>query len=96
MPGSVLDDLIRAGEIADPYRERQSLAAEWVPERAWIYRTRLSFAEPSIVRFAGVDYEATVLVDGAEVTHHIGCFTPFEVEVSAGGGGVVNGLTVDG
>jgi hypothetical protein len=84
VPGSVMDDLVRAGEVPDLYFERNSRHAEWVPERAWIYRTRLSLADASVVRFEGVDYEATVFLDGAEATHHIGCFTPFEVDVAAG------------
>jgi hypothetical protein len=84
VPGSVLDDLVRAGELPDLYFERNSRHAEWVPQRAWIYRTRLSCTGPSVVRFEAVDFEATVLVDGVEAAHHVGCFTPFEVEVAAG------------
>ena len=84
VPGSVLDDLMRAGEVPDLYFERNSLAAEWVPERHWIYRTRLDVAEPSVLRFEGVDHEATVFLDGAEAAHHVGTFTPFEVDVPAG------------
>jgi beta-mannosidase len=81
LPGSVLDDLQRAGEIRDPYHERNSLLAEWVPERAWIYRRRVSGGR---IRFAGVDHEATVLIDGDQVAHHVGAFTPFEVDVPDG------------
>ncbi len=55
--------------------------AEWVPERSWIYRRRVSGGR---IRFAGVDHEATVLVDGEEVAHHVGAFTPFEVDVPEG------------
>ena len=38
VPGSVLDDLERAGEVGDLRHQRSSRRAEWVPERAWIYR----------------------------------------------------------
>ena len=81
VPGSVVDDLWRAGELENPYRMRNSRLAEWVPERAWIYRRRVSGGR---VRFAGVDHEATVFVDGDEVAQHVGAFTPFEVEVPPG------------
>ncbi|HWH06578.1 MAG TPA: glycoside hydrolase family 2 TIM barrel-domain containing protein, partial [Gaiellaceae bacterium] len=81
VPGSVLDDLARAGEVADLYRERNSLLAEWVPERAWILRRRVSGGR---VRFDGVDHEATVYVDGEEVGRHAGAFTPFDVDVPPG------------
>jgi hypothetical protein len=84
VPGSVMDDLVRAGELPDLYFERNSRQAEWVPERAWIYRTRLAVDEPSLLCFEGVDHEATVFLDGSEVAHHVGCFTAFEVDVPAG------------
>src|SRR5919202_3285801 len=40
VPGSVIDDLHRAGEVPDPYHERNSRLLEWVSERAWVYRRR--------------------------------------------------------
>ena len=42
VPGSVVDDLWRAGEVPDPYHERNSRASEWASERAWSYRRRLA------------------------------------------------------
>ena len=84
VPGSVMDDLVRAGELPDLYFERNSRLAEWVPERAWIYRTRFAVGDRSVLRFEGVDHEATVFLDGGEVAHHVGCFTWFDVEVPAG------------
>ena len=81
VPGSVVDDLRRAGEVPDPYHERNSLLLEWVPERAWVYRRRVSGGR---VRFEGVDHEATVFVDGEQVGRHVGAFTPFEVDVPEG------------
>lgn len=81
VPGSVLDDLVRAGEVASPYHERDSLLAEWVPERTWVYRRRLVASAP-ILRFEGVDFSCTVLVDGQELATHEGLFAPFDVDVS--------------
>jgi len=81
VPGSVVDDLVRAGEVADPYFERQSRLAEWVAARTWVYRARVEGRE---VVFDGVDHEATVFVDGDEVAHHVGAFTPFRVGLSPG------------
>lgn len=82
VPGSVLDDLVRAGVVPSPYHERDSLAAEWVPERAWIYRRRFVATAPAL-RFDGVDFSCTVLVDGVELATHEGMFAPFDVDVSA-------------
>ena len=85
VPGSVLDDLRRAGEVPDPYHERNSRLAEWVPERAWVYRRRLRVdGRRAVLEFGGVDYAATVFVDGVEVAHNEGMFRPFEIEVSEG------------
>lgn len=82
VPGSVLDDLARAGEVRDLYHGRNSRLAEWAPERTWVYRRRV--AGPGRIRFEGVDHEATVFVDGEEVARHEGAFTPFEIELADG------------
>jgi beta-mannosidase len=82
VPGSVVDDLVRAGEIPSPYHERASLAAEWAAGRHWIYRRRF-VAERPVVRFEGVDYACTVLVDGHELARNEGLFRPFEVDVGS-------------
>ncbi|HWE80708.1 MAG TPA: glycoside hydrolase family 2 TIM barrel-domain containing protein, partial [Gaiellaceae bacterium] len=83
VPGSVLDDLVRAGEVPTPYRERNSLLLEWVPERAWVYRRRLSTGGRTALRFGGVDHSCTVLLDGIELARNEGMFRPFDVDVSA-------------
>lgn len=82
VPGSVLADLVRAGAAVSPYHERDSLLAEWVPERAWVYRRR--FEGEGVVEFDGVDHAATVFVDGEEAGSHVGAFTPFHVTVGDG------------
>jgi beta-mannosidase len=88
VPGSVVHDLWRAGEVPDPYVERNSLAIEWVPERAWLYRRRLSLPKGSVadgsrawLRFDAVDFGAQVFVDGEPLGRHEGMFTPFEFEL---------------
>ena len=82
VPGSVVDDLARAGELPDVYHGRNSRFAEWVEHRTWVYRTRV--AGPCRIRFEGVDHEATVFIDGEAAAHHEGAFTPFEVDVPVG------------
>jgi beta-mannosidase len=82
VPGSVLDDLARAGAVPDLHHGRNSRLAEWAPARTWIYRRRVE--GPGRIRFEGVDHEATVFADGKEIGHHEGAFTPFEVELPAG------------
>ena len=82
VPGSVVDDLMRAGEVPDVYFERNSRLAEWAAERTWVYRTRVR--GPQTLEFEGVDYACEVFVDGEEVARHVGLFTPFRVDVPPG------------
>ena len=88
VPGSVIHDLWRSGEVPDPYVERNSLAIEWVPERAWLYRRRVSVPDGAVadggrawLRFDGVDFGCHVFLDGEPLGRHEGMFTPFEFEV---------------
>ena len=82
VPGSVLDDLARAGDVPDLYHGRNSRLGEWAAERTWVYRRRVE--GPGRLHFDGVDHEATVFVDGDEVARHEGAFTPFEVDLPPG------------
>ncbi|MFF0792624.1 glycoside hydrolase family 2 protein [Streptomyces spiralis] len=87
VPGSVLDDLHRAGEIPDPYVGRNSLLNEWVPNRNWAYRRTFTLSalgphERAVLCFDGVDHEATVLVDDTVVARHEGMFRPFEADIT--------------
>jgi len=61
VPGTVLDDLWRGGEVPNPYHERNSLLVEWVPERAWTYRRSIAIDDAlagrrAILRLEGVDH----------------------------------------
>ncbi|MEE4593644.1 sugar-binding domain-containing protein [Streptomyces sp. DSM 41524] len=97
VPGSVLDDLRAAGAVPDPYHAADSLLGEWVPQRTWLYRRRLTVPPHEsgrrvLLHFQGVDHEATVLVDGVEVGHHAGMYTPFTCDITdrvPDGGGTV-------
>lgn len=87
VPGSVTDDLWQAGEVPSPYFERNSLLLEWVPGRYWIYRRwldvpALATGERATLVFEGVDYSATVVVDGKVLGEHEGMFAPFEVDAT--------------
>ncbi|HEV7641162.1 MAG TPA: glycoside hydrolase family 2 TIM barrel-domain containing protein [Gaiellaceae bacterium] len=81
VPGSVVDDLVRAGEAPSPYHERESRLAEWAADRHWIYRRKFTVGGEQTLRFEGVDYACTVLVDGRELARHESMFEPFDVDV---------------
>ena len=88
VPGSIQNDLWQAGEIPDPYFERNSLLIEWIPERTWVYRKR--FHAPAEWRgqriqlcFEGVDYSAQFYLNGKLLGSHTGMFTPVHFEVES-------------
>ncbi|RIQ18864.1 glycoside hydrolase family 2 protein [Jiangella rhizosphaerae] len=94
VPGAVIGDLHRAGELPDPYVGRNSRAAEWVSTRSWVYRR--SFALPALAdgeRAAlcldGVDPGGTVYVDGVRVGVVGGLYRAarFDVTALVAGGG---------
>ncbi len=86
IPGSVQNDLWLAGEIPNPYFERNSLLMEWVPQRTWLYKK--TFAAPEEwrgqrvrLRFEGVDYEAQFFLNGEPLGSHTGMYTPAVFEI---------------
>ncbi len=89
VPGSVVDDLRRAGAIPDPYVDTNSRDAEWAADRAWLYATRLS-ATPSEeaqagrlhLRFDGLDFGGVVALDGAVIGRHASMYRPLELDVT--------------
>ncbi|MQA24718.1 MAG: hypothetical protein GEU94_04445 [Micromonosporaceae bacterium] len=88
VPGSVIDDLWRAGEVPDPYVGRNSLLLEWAPARAWLCRRwvdvpPLAEGDRAVLCFDGVDHAASLCLDGEQVAEHEGSFVPFQVDVTS-------------
>jgi beta-mannosidase len=85
VPGSLLDDAWRTGEIPNPYVDRDSLAAEWIPQRTWLYRRAFDAPESlpahASLRMEGIDPGGIVFLDGQEIARHEGMFEPLEVDL---------------
>ncbi len=87
VPGSVIHDLWRAGEVPDPYLDRQSRASEWAATRHWLYRrtfrfgTLLSGARARLL-FQGVDHAADYRLDGRHLGTSRSQFAPSSFEVT--------------
>ncbi|MGO4301748.1 glycoside hydrolase family 2 protein [Leifsonia sp. RAF41] len=69
VPGAVIDDLHRAGEVPDPRVGRNSRACEWVAERSWVYRRAVELGAAAadghgVLELDGVDPGADVYWDG--------------------------------
>ena len=87
VPGSVYDDLFRAGLIEDPYYERNSLKCEWVANRFWSYVNSFELSPEhrgKKIRLVlkGVDYHAHVYLNDRKIAEHIGMYTPCVVDVT--------------
>lgn len=86
VPGSLLDDAWQTGEIPNPYLDRNSLAAEWIPQRTWLYRRTFDVPEGAAshvsLRLGGIDPGGVLFLDGEEVARHEGMFEPPVVDLS--------------
>ncbi|MFA9445055.1 glycoside hydrolase family 2 TIM barrel-domain containing protein [Egicoccus sp. AB-alg6-2] len=86
VPGSVVADLVRAGQVPDPLVDRNSLASEWVAQRTWVHRRTFEVpadVERAVLEFDGIDHAARIFVNGIEVGEHTGPFTVARFDVAA-------------
>jgi beta-mannosidase len=87
VPGSVQHDLWQSGQIPDPYRAMNSLAAEWASDRTWVYKKRFTAGEDLRGKqvwlvFHGVDYAARYFINGEALGQSEGMFLPVRFDVS--------------
>lgn len=87
VPGSVYDDLLRAGMIPNPYYECNSLLCEWVANRFWSYQTAFSVppkytGKKMRLVFKGIDYHAHISLNGKRIGEHIGMYAPCIIDVT--------------
>lgn len=86
VPGTIQHDVWQAGQIPDPYFEQNSLLAEWIPTRTWVYRKTFTLNDEhkgkrALLRFEGVDHEARFYLNGHLLGSHVGMATPAVFEV---------------
>ncbi len=88
LPGSVQENLRRAGEIPDWHVGRNSLAIEWVEHRHWMFTANLpplALAPGDRLRFHAdvLDYSGWLLLDGHPVAEFRGPHQPTSIDVTA-------------
>src|SRR5262245_61456185 len=90
VPGSVHRALIAAGEIPDPFYDRNETACAWMEEREWWFRLRFEApAEPPAgderlqLVCHGLDTFATIWLDGEELGRHANMFRPAVFDVTS-------------
>ena len=87
VPGDVISDARDAGMVPDPYVDMNTLGAEWLSERDWVYRKEFKlqndFRDKVLrLRFDGVDHHCIVYLNGQLLGEHQGMCLPFEFDVS--------------
>ncbi|MCE5258740.1 MAG: hypothetical protein LLG44_06710 [Chloroflexi bacterium] len=87
VPGSVQDDLLRAGLIPDWNVGLNSLQCEWVEHRHWEYRCQVQLpagwaGQRVTLHAEGLDYAGFVLVDGRQVAEFSGSHIPHEFDLT--------------
>jgi len=87
VPGSIYDDLLRAGLIENPYYERNSLLCEWAANRFWSYMN--TFTLPDGVRgkkirlvLKGIDYHGHIYLNDRKIGEHTGMYAPCIFDVT--------------
>ena len=94
--------LERAGLIEEPEVGMNTLSCRWVEECAWVYRRRFEFPKPvdgrrSYLRFACLDMDTTVYLNGDRVGSHQNAHRPacFDVTDSLRAGSNLIVVVVD-
>lgn len=87
VPGTIQNDLWTAGEIPNPYFERNSLLIEWIPDRTWVYRKTFRLDakyrdQRAQLCLDGIDYEGQIYLNGVFLGRHVGMYTPAVFEVA--------------
>ncbi|MFB6135429.1 MAG: glycoside hydrolase family 2 protein [Halobacteriaceae archaeon] len=88
VPGGVYSDLLRAGEIPDPYEDDNELDVQWVGESDWTYRRTVdvdsSLLDHERVTLVchGLDTVAEVFVDGERVGRAENMHRRYEYDVT--------------
>lgn len=85
VPGGVHKDLLRAGLIADPYMDMQSLGCEWVENRWWHYKAEFELPaelpEKLELVFLGLDYKCHVFFNNKQLGVAENMFIPYVYEI---------------
>ena len=82
VPGSVQKALIDAGILEDPYYEMNSLKAEWVENKWWIYSIvfQAQGDKKYDLVFESIDYRAKIFLNGSLCGESENMFVPLVIE----------------
>ena len=87
VPGSVQRDLIRLGELPDPYWGTNEKLVQWVEDKNWDFRKTFTIdsvqltSDEALLCFEGLDTYADVFLNGSKILHTENMFLGYEVSV---------------
>lgn len=87
VPGCVHTDLLRLGEIPDPYVGRNDLALQWIGEKDWVYRKHFRVDSVDLRQehlqlvFEGLDTYADIRLNGRPVASTDNMFRRWRFDV---------------
>jgi beta-mannosidase len=81
VPGCAQRDMVRTGQIADPYVDFKSRDAEWVSNKEWVYvkdfdAPKTAKGKRVRLRFEGVDYFADYYLTASAWARAATCSSP--------------------
>ncbi|WGF93540.1 beta-mannosidase [Aequorivita marisscotiae] len=88
VPGTVQADLLRLGEIPDPFLKNNEDSIQWVSSKNWQYKKQFSVSEEILKRtkhflkFEGLDTYAEVFLNDSLILSTNNAFRSWEVDVS--------------
>ncbi len=84
VPESIYTALQREEYIIDPYQGMNSLTAEWVAERWWMYETFFEGSKEKNCElvFDCVDYKCHIYLNRTKIAEHVGASAGFSVDIS--------------
>lgn len=85
VPGSVHKALIKAGLLENPYYEMNSLKAEWIENKWWLYEMvfEINEIENRVLVFEGIDYKAKIFLNGKVCGESENMFVPLRIPVES-------------
>ncbi len=87
VPGSVQRDLIRLGELPDPYWGTNEKLVQWVEDKNWDFKKTFIISaqqltyDDAIITFGGLDTYADVFLNGAKIISAENMFLHYETSV---------------
>src|SRR5690606_401947 len=88
VPGTVQADLLRLGEIPDPFLKNNEDSIQWISERNWQYKKQFSVSEEILKRtkhflnFEGLDTYAEVFLNDSLILSAKNAFRSWKVDIS--------------